>query len=152
VSRPVRLKAIGPILLSHDAPGFLDVIEQPRQRQAQGIAVIESVDGEIARLAQRTIEAFRHPWMRAMHVLAHRNGMHDRKNACAAPIVLLHFFVVGKRPLDARISFEKKLRYVDQKERVKLFCLEQPLQGLPASEEVESYALWQIERNKRRLE
>ena len=39
-----------------------------------------------------------------------------------------------------------------RKERVKLPCLEQPLQGLSASEEVEPYALSQIERNERRLE
>jgi hypothetical protein len=38
--RPVRLEAVGPKILAELAPGFLDVIDQPRQREAQRIGVV----------------------------------------------------------------------------------------------------------------
>src|SRR5262245_63038637 len=67
--RPVGFETIGPEVLAELAPGFLDVIDQPRQRDAQGIGVVEAVDCEIARFYERPVDAARRPRMRTMDVL-----------------------------------------------------------------------------------
>src|SRR5262245_63954721 len=54
--RPVGFETIGPEVLAELAPGFLDVIDQPRQRDAQGIGVVEAVDREVARFYERPVE------------------------------------------------------------------------------------------------
>src|SRR5205823_3005973 len=70
VSGPVRLQAVGPEVVPDDAPGFLDMIEKPGQGKAQGVGIVETLDGKIARFAQRLVEAPCRPGMRAVDVLA----------------------------------------------------------------------------------
>src|SRR5262249_28165554 len=53
--RTVRLKAVGPEIGAEYAARLLDVLDQPRQRDAQRIGVIEAADREIARFPERAV-------------------------------------------------------------------------------------------------
>src|SRR5215831_19044547 len=59
--RPVRREAVGPEVLAEDPPSLLDVIDQERQREMQCVGVVEAVERDVARRAERTVEALRHP-------------------------------------------------------------------------------------------
>src|SRR5438105_7402763 len=84
----VRLKAVGPEIGPEYAPRLLDVVNQPGQRDAQRISIVEAADREVARLPERPVNAARRPRVLAMEVLAQRHGMHDRQDARAAVVVL----------------------------------------------------------------
>src|SRR5436309_2469830 len=59
--RPVGLHAIGPKILAEHAPVLLDVVDQPRERDAQRIGVVEAVDRNRPRLAERLVDALCDP-------------------------------------------------------------------------------------------
>src|SRR5215831_12674133 len=84
---PVGLDAIGPEILAEDAPILLDVIDQPRQRDAQRVSVVEPVDRDRLGVAERLVDAPCDPGMLAMYVLAYHHGMHDREDL-GAPVVM----------------------------------------------------------------
>src|SRR2546430_1362524 len=148
--RPVWLEPVGPEVLAELAPRFLDVIDQPRQRDAQRIGVVKAVEREVARLHERPVDVARRPRMRTMHVLAQHHRVHDRQNARAAVIIALDVFIIREQARDRRGAFEKELRDVERQQRVELTRRELPLQRLPPGEEIEPDVAREIERDQRR--
>src|SRR5919198_6621935 len=98
----VGLETIGPEIRAEYAPCLFDVIDQPRQRDAQRIGVVKAADREVARFHERPVDAARGPRMRAVDVLAQHHRMHDRQDARAVVIIPFDLLVVRKQPPDAR--------------------------------------------------
>src|SRR5262249_15195578 len=145
-------ETIGPEVLAELAPGFLDVIDQPRQRDAQGIGVVEAVDREVARFYERPVDAARRPRMRTIDVLTQHHRVHDRQNARAAIIVPLDLFMVREQTRYGGGAREKHLGDIERERRVELPRLEHLLQRLRAGEKIELDVAWKVERDQRRLD
>src|SRR6266478_7120348 len=58
-SRAIGFESIGPEIGAKHPPRFFDVIDQPRQRNAQRIGVVEATDRKIARFDERAVDAAR---------------------------------------------------------------------------------------------
>src|SRR5262249_20262810 len=61
--RSVGLDPVGPEILAEHAPALLDMVDQPRQRDAQRIGVVEAIDCDRLRLAERLVDALCDPGM-----------------------------------------------------------------------------------------
>src|SRR5436305_4759467 len=118
--------------MAEQPPSLLDMIDEPRQRNAQSIGVIQAVDSDVARFAERLIDAPRRPWMGAVDVLAQHYDVHDRKNPCAAVVFLLDELVVGKQPRDQRRTSQEQLRDIEREQSVELTSRKHLFQSAPA--------------------
>src|SRR5690242_2451183 len=150
--RTVRLEAVGPEIGAEYAPRLLDMLDQPRQRDAQRIGVIQAADREVARFDERAVNAARRPRVLAIEVLAQRHGMHDRQDTRATVIVLFDLFIVRKQSRDRGRAVEKQLRDIERQQRVELARREHPLERLRAGEKIKPDVLGQIEGNQRRFD
>jgi len=92
----VRLKAVGPEVGAEYAPRLLDMLDQPGQRDAQRIGVVEAADREVARFDERAVDAACRSRVLAIDVLAEHHRVHDRQDPGAAVIVAFDLLVVRK--------------------------------------------------------
>src|SRR5262249_52347356 len=118
------LQAIGPEVVAEDAAGFLDVVDQERQRHQERIGVVIGLEREIARLQEGAVETLRHEGVLFMHCLADDHRVHDREDLRSAVIFGLDVFEVWKQPRDFLRAGGKKLREVDREQRVEVIVLE----------------------------
>src|SRR5258708_6019013 len=137
--------AVGPRI------GLTNAVDQPWQRNAQRIGVVEATDRKIARFGERAVDAARRPRMCAMHVRAQHHGVHDRQNARAAVIIPLDLLVARKQARNLGRAFEKVFWDIEREQRVELARREHLLERLRSGQQHEPDGVWQSERGERRL-
>src|SRR5215813_1213621 len=149
---PVGLDAVSPEILAEHAPILLDVVDQPRQRDAQRVGVIEAVDRDRLGVAERLVDTLCDPRMLAMHVLAHHHGMHDREDLGALVVMSLDRLEVREQTRDRGRAVEEELRNVEREQGIELARRKHRLERFPALDELELDRLRQVERYERRLD
>src|SRR5262245_36371819 len=106
------------------------MVDEPRQREAQRVRVVESVDGQIPSFAERLVYTPGHPGMLAMDIVAYDHRMHDREDAGATIIILLQLIVVGKQTRYARRALLEHGRNIQREQSIELPALQHSLQCL----------------------
>src|SRR5262249_51585270 len=86
--------------------------------------------------------------MLAMHVLAHHDRVHDRKDFAARVVVALDLLEVWKEPRDLWRAVEVEFGNIEREQRIELARGEHLLQRLPCGQKVKPDRLRQVERNE----
>src|SRR5262245_41153463 len=106
------------------------MVDEPRQREAQRVRVVESVDGQIPSFAERLVYTPGDPRMRAIDIVAYHHRMHDREDAGATIIILLQLIVVRKQTRYAGRVLLEHGRNIQGEQSVEIAALQHSLQCL----------------------
>src|SRR5688500_775026 len=84
-----RPAALDRIVRAHLLRG-LDLLDQPGQAHRKGVGVVQPAPGEVARLAERLVEADGEPGMLFVHAALERERVHDGEDARSLVVVFFN--------------------------------------------------------------